>query len=78
MSKIAKDTTATILDVFAGQTVAYETVCEQIDTAYAAARRRPGFRSYFNICTDLWAAGVTVQWSGPNYSGDQTYKFPAR
>lgn len=76
-SNIASTTANNLLEIFAGQTVLHDIVCEQIEMTYAAARKRTAFGSYVAIETQLRIAGVGSKWSGANYSGDHFYVFPA-
>jgi len=76
-STITANTAATLLEIFAGQTVDHDEVCSQIEMAYAASRRRATYGSYVAIDTALRAAGVGSEWTGPNYSGNHLYAFPA-
>lgn len=75
-SNITATTAATILEMFAGQTVAHDDVAAQIEMSYAASRRRATYGSYVAIDTALRCAGVGSKFSGPNYSGDHFYVFP--
>lgn len=76
-SNIANITANQLLDMFAGQTVSHDVVCEQIEMVYAASRKRTRYGSYVAIDTQLRIAGVGSKWSGANYSGDHFYVFPA-
>lgn len=77
MSKIATDTAAVILTVFAGQTVHRDEVSAQITLQYAMARKRTGVGSYFQVFDAIEAAGVTHRYTGPNFTGEAFYTFPA-
>lgn len=76
MSKIVSTATANILAVFAGRTVDHDTVCEQIENEYAAARKHATYGSYVQIYNSLRAAGVSQAWTEPNYGGNILYTFP--
>lgn len=77
MSKIVNTAAANIIAIFDGQTVSHSDVCAQIETEYAAARKRTAYGSYVQVFNNLLAAGVTCKWTGPNYTGDHLYIFPA-
>lgn len=76
-SNIANTTASNLLQMFAGQTVHHDAVCEQIEMTYAAARKRTAYGSYVAIDTQLRIAGVGSQWTGANYTGEHLYVFPA-
>lgn len=78
MSAIVAATTATILDLFAGQTVTHEAVGEQIELQYAMARKHTAFGSFIQIYRGLENAGVTSRWTGIDHTGDLLYTFPHR
>lgn len=75
-SNITATTAATILEMFAGQTINHDEVCNQIEMAYAGSRKRATYGSYVAIETALRIAGVGSKWTGPDYSGNHLYVFP--
>lgn len=75
-SNIANATATHLMEMFAGQTVHHDVVCEQIEMTYAAARKRATYGSYVAIDTQLRTAGVGSKWTGANYTGDHLYVFP--
>ena len=77
MSKIATEATANLLAVFAGQTVTMDQVQAQIATVYAFARKRQGFTSFFAVMDACERAGVSVRYTGPNFTGTALYTFPS-
>lgn len=76
-SQIAADVTATLLAIFAGQTVTQDVVLAEITAQYAYAKKRPGFTSYFKVTDALKRAGATSRYTGPDCTGDCLYTFPA-
>lgn len=76
-SKIATDTAASLMAIFAGQTVTADAVNAQITLEYTMAKKRPGLTSYFKVCDLIEAAGATSRYTGPNFTGEQFYTFPA-
>jgi len=74
-SRIAASTADIILAIFAGQTVTHEQLGAQIEFQYAAARKRTGFMSFFQILDVIEAAGVTVEHDLVTYN--HRYTFPA-
>lgn len=78
MSAIATSTTATVLAQFAGQTVTDDAVYEAIENSYAMANKRAAFGSFADILVALDVHhGVRTVYSGPNYTGQASYVFPA-
>jgi hypothetical protein len=77
MSRIVTETAASILAIFAGQTVTHETIGAQIELEYAMARKRCTFGSHVDITKGIERAGVVTRWTGFNYSGELLYAFPA-
>lgn len=77
MSKIATDTAQIIMAVFAGQTVTQDAVLAEITAQYAYARKRTGFASYMQVTDAIQRAGAVHRYTGPNYTGECLYTFPA-
>ncbi len=77
ISKIATETIANLRVVFAGQTISDDEVYSQIEQVYAMARKRTGMGSFADILAALDHAGVTRHYTGPNFTGDCFYTFPA-
>lgn len=77
MSKIATETAATILAVFAGQTVHHDEIGAQIELEYATARKRTAVGSFFQVFDAIERAGVTCRYTGPDFTGEAFYTFPA-
>jgi len=78
ISKIAAETVDNLLAVFAGQTVVDDAVYAQIETSYAAARKRCSFGGMQDVLIVLSVHhGVTSQYAGANYTGTCSYTFPA-
>jgi len=77
MSKITAEAATSLLAIFAGQTVTHDDVLAQITFEYQMASKRTGFSSYFKVTDAIEAAGVTSRYTGPNYTGDKLYTFPA-
>ena len=77
MSRIANDTAAVILALFAGQTVTQDDVFAQITLQYAMAKKRTGMSSYMQVINTIERAGATNRYTGPDYTGDCLYTFPA-
>jgi hypothetical protein len=73
-SKIARDTAAALLAIYAGETITHEQLGAAIEAQYAYARKRTGFASYFQILDIIEPAGVTVEHT-PDYN--HRYTFPA-
>lgn len=76
-TQIATDVAATLMAVFAGRTVAHEVVLAEITTQYAYAKKRTGVTSYFKITDLCERMGATHRYTGPNYTGECLYTFPA-
>lgn len=77
ISKIATETIAELRIVFAGQTVSDDVVYAHITQVYTLARKRTGMTSFADVLAALHHAGVTRSYTGPNYTGDCFYTFPA-
>lgn len=75
-SAIVTETVNNLMVVFAGQTVSYDAVGAQIETVYAAARKRCAFGSHMNVHNGIERRGARIVYSGPNYTGDMTVVFP--
>ena len=79
MSNIAVDTAEAILSVFAGQAdVSRDAIAEVLEQQYALGRKRVGFRSYVQVFDAIELAGVSHRYTGPNYTGEALYTFPAK
>lgn len=76
-SKIATTTATSIAALFAGQTATFDQVAAQIELEYTIAKRRTTFGSYTQIHRLLETAGVTSYYTGPNYTGERIFEFPA-
>lgn len=76
-SRIAADTAANLMAIFAGRTVTQDEVLAQITFEYDAARKRTGVGSYFQVTDAIERAGATSHYTGPNCTGDCLYTFPA-
>lgn len=74
MSKIATDTAATLLAVFAGQTVADDEVYAAIEQQYTQARKQTGIGSYAQVLGSIQRAGVTTEF---DLDQNLIYTFPA-
>lgn len=77
MSAIVNNTANVLLVVFAGETVAQDTVVARIELEYALAKKRTGVSSFFQVENVLEANGVTSRYTGPDYTGDKFFTFPA-
>lgn len=77
MSKIATSTAASLLALFAGQTVTADTVYAQITLEYTVAKKKPGFTSYFQVENICEAAGARTYYDGPDCTGQKYFTFPA-
>lgn len=76
-SKIAATVSDTLINVFAGQTVHADTVLAEITAQYAYAQKRTGVSSYFQVTDALERAGVVTRYTGPDYTGERFFTFPA-
>uniref|UniRef100_A0AAU8GPR2 Uncharacterized protein n=1 Tax=Mycobacterium phage Pharb TaxID=3136626 RepID=A0AAU8GPR2_9VIRU len=76
-SKIAQDVAATIMAVFAGETVTMDQIGEVLQQQYALARKRTAFGSYVQVYHLIEKLGATSRYTGPNYTGVCLYTFPA-
>lgn len=76
-TKIATDVAAALMAVFAGQTVAHEQVLAEITAQYAYANKRTGVTSYFKVTDLCERMGATYRYTGPDYTGECLYTFPA-
>jgi len=76
-SQIADDTATAVLAIFAGQTVHRDEIGAQIELQYAAARKRTAVGSFFQVFDAIERAGVTCRYTGPDFTGEAFYTFPA-
>lgn len=76
-SQINNTVAASLLAIFAGQTVSHDAVLAQITLQYAMENKRTGFASYSNVTDLIERAGATYRYTGPNYTGECFYTFPA-
>lgn len=75
MSKIATETAAVIVDMFAGQTVSFDEIGAVIEQQYAMASKRTAFGSYVQIHNAIERAGAASH--GGHTATDRFYTFPA-
>lgn len=76
-SKISADVATALMNLFAGQTVTQGDVFAQVTTQYALANKRSGFTSYFKVTDAIERAGASSRYTGPDYTGECFYTFPA-
>lgn len=75
-TQIATDVAATLMAIFARQTVAHEVVLAEITAQYAYAKKRTGVTSYFKVTDLCERMGATYRYTGPDYTGECLYTFP--
>lgn len=76
-SQIARTTATSLMAIFAGQTVTQSEVLAQITVQYAMNNKRTGISGYSKVTDLLEASGATYRYTGPNYTGECFYTFPA-
>lgn len=77
VARITTETATIALAVFAGQTVHYDEISSLITQQYAFAGKRTGVSSYFKVFDAIERAGVAHRYTGPDYTGECFYTFPA-
>ncbi|MEN6544514.1 MAG: hypothetical protein ABFE07_00560 [Armatimonadia bacterium] len=77
VARITTETATIALAVFAGRTVHRDEISTMITQQYAFANKRTGVSSYCKVFDAIERAGATYRYTGPNYTGDCLYTFPA-